>query len=181
VVEAGVAGPGAWFLVSERLGFRTWQPDDLELAAALWGDPEVTRLIGGPLSREAAAARLAAEMATQAEAEIQYWPIFQLADGAHVGCCGLRPYRPAEAIHELGVHIRPPFWRRGLALEAARAVIAHAFAALGARALFAGHNPDNHASRAMLTRLGFRYSHDELYRPTGRLHPSYLLHPTADG
>ncbi len=164
-----------YFLSSARLGFRPWRDDDLALATALWGDPEVTRYIGGPLSPAAAAGRLAAEIATGSAAGIQYWPIFQLEDSAHVGCCGLRPYR--DGVPELGVHIRPPFWRRGLALEAARAVIQHAFAALGARALFAGHNPDNHASRALLEKLGFRYTHDELYPPTGLLHPSYLLQP----
>ncbi len=163
------------FLVTERLGFRRWREEDLEHALALWGDPEVTRFIGGPASRAAAAARLAAEIATEAEVGFQYWPIFQRSDGAHVGCCGLRPHRPEQAVHELGVHIRPAFWRRGFALEAASAVIAHAFGPLGARALFAGHNPDNQASRAMLGKLGFRYTHAELYPPTGLMHPSYIL------
>jgi len=167
-----------YFLASDRLGFRRWRPDDLPLATRLWGDPEVTRHIGGPLTAAAVAARLAAEIASDAQAGIQYWPIFQLGDGAHVGCCGLRPYR--EAIPELGVHILPAFWRRGLAHEAARAVIAHAFRALGARALFAGHNPENLASRALLEKLGFRYTHDELYPPTGLLHPSYLLRPPPE-
>jgi hypothetical protein len=27
----------------------------------------------------------------------------------------------------------------------------------------------------MLRRLGFRYTHDELYPPTGLRHPSYVL------
>jgi RimJ/RimL family protein N-acetyltransferase len=162
-----------YFLATARLGFRSWRADDLALAAGLWGDPDVTRWIGGPLSPAAAAERLAAEIATEAAAGIQYWPIFQLEDAAHVGCCGLRPYR--ESIRELGVHIRPAFRRRGFALEATRAVIAHAFGALGADALFAGHNPHNSASRALLGKLGFRYTHDELYPPTGLLHPSYRL------
>ena len=164
---------GDFVLMSARLGFRRWRPDDRELAAALWGDPEVTRFIGGPASPAAAGARLAAEIATEATVGFQYWPLFQLSDGAHVGCCGLRPYH--LRIHELGVHIRPAFWRRGLAVEACRAVIDHAFGPIGAVALFAGHNPDNHASRALLEKLGFRYSHDELYPPTGLLHPSYVL------
>jgi hypothetical protein len=43
------------------------------------------------------------------------------------------------------------------------------------RALFAGHNPANQASRELLARLGFRYTHDELYPPTGLMHPSYRL------
>jgi len=177
MVEGGVAGDT--LPASDRLSFRRWGPDDLELATALWSDPEVTRHIGGPASPAAVASRLAAEIATGSQVGFQYWPIFRRDDGAHVGCCGLRPYRPAERIHELGVHILPSFWRRGFALEAARAVIAHAFGPLGARALFAGHNPDNHASRAMLAKLGFRYTHDELYPPTGLLHPSYILDAPA--
>lgn len=34
-----------YFLRSERLGFRLWGSDDLDLAMGLWGDPLVTRLI----------------------------------------------------------------------------------------------------------------------------------------
>jgi ribosomal-protein-alanine N-acetyltransferase len=177
------AGSGApFFLTSERLGFRTWRADDLELAVALWGHPEVTRFIsagGAPLSRADIEARLAREMASQDEHGLQYWPIFLVDGGGHAGCCGLRPYRPERAVHELGVHIHPAFWRRGLAREAARAVIAHAFDRLGASALFAGHNPDNTASRELLRGLGFRYTHDELYPPTGLMHPSYLLERVA--
>jgi len=166
----------AYFLTSDRLGFRTWRPDDLELAAALWGDPEVTRFIAaGPLSRAAIEERLAREIATQAEHGLQYWPIFLREDGSHVGCCGLRPYRPEPPVLELGVHIRPGFWRRGFAREAARAVIARAFRERAVGALFAGHNPNNAASRELLAALGFTYTHDELYPPTGLMHPSYLL------
>jgi hypothetical protein len=73
-----------YFLASARLGFRPWRDADLSLATDLWSDTEVTRWIGGPLSPAAAAERLAAEIATHAEAGIQYWPIFQLADAAHV-------------------------------------------------------------------------------------------------
>jgi [ribosomal protein S5]-alanine N-acetyltransferase len=58
-------------------------------------------------------------------------------------------------------------------------VIEHAFKTLAASALFAGHNPNNHASRRLLEKLGFQYTHDELYRPTGLHHPSYLLRPDA--
>jgi len=161
-----------YFLRSERLGFRHWREDDLDLALGLWGDPEVTKLIGGPFTPEQIRERLEREITRQREHGIQYWPIFLLADGAHVGCCGLRPY---EQINELGFHIRSAQWRRGYALEAARAVIDHAFRTLGAKALFAGHNPKNEASRRLLETLGFKYQRDEYYAPTGLQHPSYLL------
>jgi RimJ/RimL family protein N-acetyltransferase len=164
-----------YFLTTPRLGFRTWRDDDLELAVGLWNDPEVTRFIGGPPGAAAVAERLARERATQAAHGVQYWPIFLLADGDHVGCCGLRPYRPDDGVLELGVHIRPRHWRQGLALEAAQAVIRHAFEVLGARGLFAGHHPANRASRELLLRLGFVFTHEELYPPTGLCHPSYRL------
>jgi ribosomal-protein-alanine N-acetyltransferase len=53
--------------------------------------------------------------------------------------------------------------------------MAYAFERLGVCGLFAGHNPKNEASRHLLGKLGFRYAHDELYEPTGLMHPCYLL------
>jgi len=75
----------------------------------------------------------------------------------------------------LGVHIRKPYWGRGLAVEASRAIAKYALETLGARELFAGHHPDNAASRHMLEKSGFSYTHDELYPPTGEMDPGYVL------
>ncbi len=166
---------GQYFLQSSRLGFRTWTDGDLALALALWGDPVVTQLIGGPFSREQVAERLRLEQANQTAFGVQYWPVFLLETGAHVGCCGLRPHRPAERIYEIGVHLRAGQWGHGYAREASIAIIRYGFTRLQASALFAGHNPRNDASRHLLQELGFRYTHEELYPPTGLMHPSYLL------
>jgi RimJ/RimL family protein N-acetyltransferase len=73
------------------------------------------------------------------------------------------------------VHLRPDYWRRGLAEEAAGAVIDFAFAKVGATELFAGHHPENERLLRLLTKLGFRFTHEEWYAPTTRVHPSYLL------
>jgi predicted GNAT superfamily acetyltransferase len=158
-----------YFLRTRRLGLREWREADLHLALGLWGDPEVTRLIGGPFSRDQVRERLAREMASS----LQYWPLFDLQSGEFVGCCGVRPKQ--EGMPELGFHIRRVHWGRGYAREAARAVIRHAFDALGAQALFAGHNPANTVSRALLGKLGFEYAHDEHFAATGLMHPSYRL------
>jgi len=167
--------PVTYFLTSARLGFRCWTPADLPLALALWGNPQVTRLLGGPFSPEEVKQRLAREIAQCEASGLQYWPIFLRASGEHVGCAGLRPYRPSERVHELGFHLLPAYWGQGLAEEAARAVIICAFGTVGASGLFAGHHPENAASRRVLQKLGFRYTHDELYPPTGLMHPSYFL------
>ena len=166
-----------FFLQSPRLGFRPWTPEDLPSAQALWGDPQVARFIHaqGCFPQAEVAARLAREMETQRRFGIQYWPIFLRASFAFAGCCGLRPYAARPETLELGVHLLPGFWHQGLAREAAERVIHHAFDTLGAGALFAGHHPANTASRDLLLRLGFTYTHHEYYAPTGLEHPSYLL------
>ena len=164
-----------YFLRTSRLGFRLWTEANLDLALALWGDAEVTRLIGGPFSAEQIRRRLAQEIANQEAYGIQYWPNFRLTDYAHVGCCGLRPYPAEPHVYELGFHLHKIFWGQGLAVEAARAVIEYAFAQLDVASLCAGHHPANEASRRVLLKLGFRYTHDEFYPPTGLRHPSYRL------
>jgi ribosomal-protein-alanine N-acetyltransferase len=166
-----------YFLTTQRLGFRTWSEADFDLALALWGDPQVTELIDarGRLSPDQVRQRLRGEIAAQREHGLQYWPIFALADGQHVGCCGLRPYRERDDVLELGFHIRSALWGQGYATEAARAVIGYAFDVLRVAGLFAGHHPRNETSRHLLRKLGFRYTHDEFYPPTGLNHPSYFL------
>jgi ribosomal-protein-alanine N-acetyltransferase len=54
-------------------------------------------------------------------------------------------------------------------------VINYAFEKLGAAALFASHNPNNDASRPLLEKLGFQYTHKQLYPQTGLEHPSYIV------
>ncbi len=77
--------------------------------------------------------------------------------------------------YQMGYHLLPSFWRRGIATEAARAVIDHAFGALEVEALFAAHHPLNHRSGNVLLKLGFVAVGEELYPPTGLMHPTYRL------
>ncbi|HYL68978.1 MAG TPA: GNAT family N-acetyltransferase [Candidatus Limnocylindria bacterium] len=164
-----------YFLKTPRLGFRCWSADDLPHALALWGDIQVTQFIGGPFAPEKVKERLANEIASMNSRQVQYWPLFLLSSGDHAGCGGLRPYKPEDSVYEMGIHLRRRFWGQGLAEEAGRAIIHYAFNSLGARGLFAGHNPANSASQKLLSKLGFRFTHEEFYPPTGLMHPSYLL------
>lgn len=147
------------------------------MAIGLWGDPAVMEFIDSrrQLSHDQVKEVLNKYIRMQREHGIQYWPVFLMATGEHVGCCGLRPYDIAKPVYEFGVQIRREWWRQGFAEEAARAVIAYAFNTLHAGALFAGHNPNNGASQSLIRKLGFRYTHSEFYPGTGLEHPSYLL------
>lgn len=170
-------GVGTYFLESDRLGFGHWTADQLDLATRLWGNPLVTRYITrtGQMTEPEIAARLAREVESGAKHGIQYWPLYLKADGSFLGCCGLRPYDLDQGIAEVGVHLLPEAWGKGYAQEATRAVIGYAFDKLGLQALFAGHNPNNTASAAVLRKLGFVRTGEEFYEPTGLWHPAYLL------
>jgi len=135
----------------------------------------VTRFFGGPFFEEEIGERLEREISRMKAYQFQYWPIHLLANNEHVGCCGLQPYRLEDGIPELGFHLRPKFWGRGLAPEAARAVIDFAFGTMGAKGLSAGHHPQNLASKRVIEKLGFRYSHDEFFATLGMDIPYYLL------
>ena len=179
------AATSDYFLRTARLGFRHWKNEDLPLAMAIWGDPEVTRFVGGPFSPAQVMERLEREIANHEQYGVQYWPIFLLAGGEHAGCAGLRPPRLVrETAHaakrgaqelEMGFYLRPGLWGMGLAEEAGRGIIEYAFTVTAAGSLFAAHHPQNVASGRVLAKLGFRFTHEELYPATGEMHRAYRL------
>jgi len=160
---------------TQRITFSNWQSQNADLAKLLWGNANVTKYIcaSGVFSEEEIISRLNKELENQKLHGMQYWPVFETATDDFIGCCGLRPYK--QNILEIGFHLRPDFWGKGFAKEAASAVIKYAFAELSADALFAGHNPNNQRSKKLLLDLGFVYTGDEFYQPTGLYHPSYIL------
>lgn len=168
-----------YFLKTKRLGFSKWKDTDLELANQLWGDKDVTRFIcaAGAFTQQDIISRLNAEIHNDKEFSVQYWPVFELAEGELAGCCGIRPFEPELLTYELGFHLRKEYWGRGYAYEAAAAVIDYSFKVLNADRLFAGHHPQNAASEKLLIKLGFRFTGTNFYEPTGLYHPSYELRP----
>src|SRR5688500_4673492 len=145
-----------------RLRFGTWSEADLPLARRLWADAGVMRfLTRAPLDDAAIRARLERERDNHERLGFQYWPMFLKETDAFVGCCGLKlcPYQGSLDAPELelGFHLVPEMWGRGLATEAAKAAAGFAFDRLGVARLYAGHHPDNHASAAVLRKLRFEH------------------------
>jgi RimJ/RimL family protein N-acetyltransferase len=81
--------------------------------------------------------------------------------GAPIGVCGVEPRGTGP---EIGYWLGTPYWGRGYATEAVRAVIDHAFGALGHDALAAGVRVNNPASRRVLEKCGFQWTGVGLYR-----------------
>lgn len=168
-----------WILKTERLLFSVWGKDDLELAQSLWGDPEVSRFIcaAGKFTEQEVRERLALEIHNYEQNGIQYFPVFMRDTHMLAGCCGLRPCGEEAGVFELGFHFKKEYWGQGLAGEAAEKIIRYAFDTCNARELRAGHHPRNSASQRLLYRLGFSYTKDSYYAPTGLYHPTYRLIP----
>ena len=161
-----------------RLRFEWWEHVDHALANHLYSNAKVTELIGGPFTEAQIAARLTEQCRHRSEHSVQYWPIFLTNGSANsfVGCCGLRPRTDTpQRTYEIGFHLHCDHWGKRIATEAATSVILHAFESLGADAVFAGHRPGNESSRKAILRLGFSFDHQELYPPTGLIHPRYKL------
>lgn len=165
-----------FFLTTARTGFSTWRPDDRPLAHLLWGNPRVGRYIckAGRFTPEEVDARFRQELDNLEQYQVQYWPVFSLETGELIGCCGMRPH---DGAYNLGFQLRPEYWGQGYATECGRAAVDYAFRALHIQKLVAGHHPDNAGSRKVLEKLGFTYTGDELYPPTGLMHPGYVLLP----
>jgi len=72
---------------------------------------------------------------------------------------------------ELGYWLDEHYWGRGLASEAAQAVLNFAFETVGLRRMSSGHAADNPASGRILTKLGFRWIRDTTLWSRSRREP----------
>ena len=79
-----------------------------------------------------------------------------------LGCCGIGKLDGEHP--EIGYWLGVPFWGKGYATEAARAVIDHAFGDLGYDVLVGGARVSNPASRRVLQKCGFEWTGVGLYR-----------------
>jgi RimJ/RimL family protein N-acetyltransferase len=83
-------------------------------------------------------------------------------DGVLIGGCGLDPGAGEDV--ELGYWLGVPYWGRGFATEAVRALIDHAFGDLRHDTLQAGARVSNPASRRVLEKCAFQWTGVRLTR-----------------
>jgi RimJ/RimL family protein N-acetyltransferase len=76
--------------------------------------------------------------------------------GAVIGFSGVKHLDELDE-NELGYRFLPEFWGRGLATEAGRAVIDHARNSYRLNRLVSVIHPDNHASKNVVRKFGFKY------------------------
>ncbi len=77
--------------------------------------------------------------------------------GEFIGWCGLDHRNPADADPALFYLLKAKYWGKGLATEAARALLGYAFDQLELASLHAGAAPENLASKRVMEKLGMKY------------------------
>lgn len=144
-------------IVTERLVLRPYEEDDLQqLHAVLYSDEAAMALLGGPRDLAGTRAALERTIHQQETGGYSFWPVIERESGLMCGEAGLFPLAPDGPDVALGYAFGSAYWGRGYATEAAGAVIAEAFGALGMDRLVAITREANHGSRRVLAKLGFR-------------------------
>jgi RimJ/RimL family protein N-acetyltransferase len=149
----------------------------LELEVQLDSDPEVLRYLGGRgRSRDEVAASHEQRMALADPVDgLGYWMVFA-SDGERDGSgsppvegagdfIGLMMLPPAHgpdqpddpAVADLGYRLVRRHWRKGLASEASRTLLRHAFDTVGLARVIAQTMTVNKGSRGVMEKIGMRY------------------------
>ena len=153
-----------------RLVLTPVEERDLAPLHAHWNDPLVARWLwdANPVPLQTVADLVARSTRRFQHAGWGMWALRPATDAPLIGACGLSSFEPAPGM-ELLYSLAPTHWSRGLATEAATAVLAYAFDILALPEVLATTDDGNHPSLRLLTRLGAT--------PTSRIQVGPHTHP----
>lgn len=143
-----------------RTVIRPWQLDEADRLFDLLSRIEVVKWfstlpkpMNHPDDAVARIERWSADLAV--EPRFGRWAVVERATGIPAGTVLLKPLPDGEGEVEIGWHLHPDSWGKGLASEAARALLARAFAD-GLEEVWAVTDPANHRSAAVCRRIGMQ-------------------------
>lgn len=175
-------------LRTSRLLLRAWRKEDEEPFAALNADARVTEFLLGPFTREQSDAQIRSFQAQFAQRGFGRWAVELLGETGCIGMVGLselhddRHFTPCV---EVAWRLAHSVWGKGLATEAANAVLAFGFERARLAEIVALTVHANLRSRAIMERLGMKRDpaddFDHPLVPVGHpLRPHLLYRLSAD-
>lgn len=143
---------------TSRLLLETWHLEDFDAFALVARDPQVMRYIakGEPWPDSRIGWFMGLQKAFQDTLGYCNWKLTDRSNGELIGFCGLAPLTSLEAT-EIGWWLKPAYWGRGFAFEAAEQVVGSAFSEHGLNHLVARVYSSNERSINLIERLGMRY------------------------
>ncbi len=147
-------------LHTARIVLRRWRRADREPFAALNADPEVMEHFPNPLSSVESD-----DFAERSSTDLErrgwgLWAAEITATGTFAGCVGLNPTTfdaPFTPAVEVGWRLARPYWGRGLATEAARGILDHAFAELDLDEIVSFTATTNLRSQRVMQKVGMHH------------------------
>jgi len=144
---------------SERLGFRTWNDEDLDEFANMNADPEVMRHFPSTLSRDETAHFIHRLQAHFTEHGYAYFVVETLFDRTFIGFIGLA-YQTYETTFtpavDIGWRLVPSAWGKGYATEGAQRVLEYGFDTIGLKSIIATCTIQNTKSERVMRKIGMR-------------------------
>ena len=145
----------AYEITTSRLSLRPVAAEDLEELHRLWTDPEVRKYIwdGVAMTREEAAQLIDLSIHYFGKLRHGLWSMTPIGEAGIVGFCGFWYFRdPPEP--ELIYGLLPAYWGRGLATEAASAMIQYGFDQLSFDSIVGSTDAANAESTRVMERAG---------------------------
>jgi len=151
-------------LRTERLLLRRPTPADHADLLRMHSDPEVMATLGGVRSEAETGAYLRQLIAHWDNHAFGYWIAHDPETGAFAGRAGLRLMVVAgQPEIELGYGFMSDYWGRGIATEAAAAIVRVGFESVETRDLVCFTETTNDRSQRVMEKAGFRYEKDFVY------------------
>lgn len=155
---------------TQRLFLETWVLEDFEAFASIARDPQVMRFIaeGDPWPDSRIGWFMGKQSALQETLGFCNWKLTDRVSRELVGFCGLAPLQQISEI-EIGWWLRPAYWKKGLAFEAAECVVSAAFKEHAIRRIVARAYRANTSSVVLMERLGMVFERVLDTNPLGEI------------
>jgi RimJ/RimL family protein N-acetyltransferase len=150
---------------TERLRLREWDPEDEARFYAVMNRPEVMEHLGGMQTPEEWSAAYQRVAGFQRDYGHTFWVVDDAESSEIIGFCGIKRVNAPGAgeltgRHEIGWRLRPEYWGKGFAKEAAIASLDLAFDRFDAPDVIALTVPANVPSQGLMKRLGMTRRED---------------------
>jgi aminoglycoside 6'-N-acetyltransferase I len=153
----------AVLLETERLFLRQWVPDDWVRFRPLGTDPRVLEFLATePWSDERIRRFIERGIEVSRTRGWILWPVIHKDDGVLVGFCGFSDEFPPDV--EIGWRFLPEYWGRGLATEAATAVLNYGFETFGFPRVISVPHHANRRSIRVIEKLGMVFERRFVHR-----------------
>ncbi|UZD24233.1 GNAT family N-acetyltransferase [Algoriphagus halophytocola] len=161
-----------YLFTSQRLGFRTWHPTDLELFAEMNADRETMQFFQKALNQTESQAMMDRMNKLYQDRGYCYFAVEILETSEFLGMIGLG-WKTFEATFtpcvDIGWRISKNFWNKGYTTEGATRCLEYA-KELGIKEVFSLASAKNLASIRVMQKIGMNYAYDFE-------HPDLVEHP----